>query len=162
MTKEARITILCLLGVLFLLAGCGGQESVLMRAVESPTELSGWAPVGEVQVFDDETIYDLVNGQADAFFAYGFEEVAVQTYEGEFGNLRLEVWQLASSLDAYGLYTSYRSGDAVSVGQEGDGDPGRRLDFWQDRYFVRLFAMQPIPDETLQSFGQAVAAVPVA
>jgi hypothetical protein len=72
--------------------GCGGQESVLTNAVESPAGLSGWTPVDEIQVFDAETLYDLVDGQADAFFAYGFEQVAVQSYEGEDGILRLEVW----------------------------------------------------------------------
>jgi len=65
---------------------------VLTNAVESPAGLSGWTPVDEIQAFDAETLYDLVDGQADAFFAYGFEQVAVQSYEGEDGILRLEVW----------------------------------------------------------------------
>ena len=159
---SVRFAVLWLsIGLLFL-AGCGGQESVLTSAVESPAGLSGWAVDGEMQIFDAETIYDLVNGQADSFFAYGFEQVAVQKYEGEDGTLRLEVWQLATPTDAYGLFTSYRSGQPVSLGQEGDGDPGRRLDFWQDRYFVRLFAVQPISDESLRVLGEAVsAALPV-
>ena len=55
------------------------------------------------------------------------------------------------------MFTTYRSGEPVSWGQEGDGDPGRRLDFWQGRYFVRLFAAQPIADELLRAVGEAVS-----
>ena len=55
------------------------------------------------------------------------------------------------------MFTTYRSGEPVSLGQEGDGDPGRRLDFWQGRYFVRLFAAQPIADELLRAVGEAVS-----
>ena len=74
--------------VLVFLAGCGGHDTVLSNAVEAPADLSIWTSDGEIQLFDAETIYDLVNGQADAFFAYGFEQVAVQNYESDAGTLR--------------------------------------------------------------------------
>jgi len=67
------------------------------------------------------------------------------------------VWQVATPADAYGLFTTYRVGTPVSVGNEGDADPGRRLDFWQDRYFVRVFARQPLPEADLSGFADAVA-----
>lgn len=67
------------------------------------------------------------------------------------------MWQLETQSDAYGLFTSYRSGEPVSVGVEGDSDPGRRLDFWQDRYLIRLFAFQPIANGDLIAAGKAVA-----
>jgi hypothetical protein len=50
----------------------------------------------------------------------------------------------------------------VAVGNGGDADPGRRLGFWQDRYQVRLFAVQPIPDADLVAMAEALsAALPV-
>jgi hypothetical protein len=120
--------------------------------------LAGWVPTGEARVFDAENIYELVNGQADAYFAYAFEQAAVQGYEGTDGTtVRVEVWQLATPADAYGLFTTYRSGTPVAIGNEGDADPGRRLDFWQDHYFVRLLAAQSLPGDELQAFAEAVA-----
>jgi hypothetical protein len=114
--------------------------------------------VGEVQVFDEQNLYSLVNGQADAFFAYAFEEVAVGTYGDEQGSsLRVEIWQLGTPADAYGLFTTVRAGEPVAVGNDGDGEPGRRLDFWQDRYFVRLFAVAPVDASVLLSFAEQVA-----
>jgi hypothetical protein len=137
--------------------GSGGPVSPL-SALPGAGAMPGWTPISEAKVFDTETLYDLVNGQADAFFAYAFEQVAVGDYEHADGAaLRIEIWQLATSADAYGLFTTHRSGTAVPIGDEGDGDPGRRLDFWQDRYFVRLFSVQAIRDSDLQAIAQMVA-----
>jgi hypothetical protein len=118
----------------------------------------GWTPSGQPRVFDPENLYDLVNGQADAYLAYGFHQVGVQDYEHNDGApVRIQVWQLDSSDDAFGLYSSHRSGEPAGVGNEGDIDPGRRLHFWQDRFFVRLVAPQAAPDGELQSLARAVA-----
>jgi hypothetical protein len=118
----------------------------------------GWAPSGAVQTFDRENLYDLVNGQADAFFAYGFEQVAVQSYEdAEGAMLRVTIWRLATAADAYGLFTASRGGAPVAIGNDGDVDPGRRLVFWQDRYYAEVFALQVLPDAELSAFAEAVA-----
>jgi hypothetical protein len=144
--------------VVILLAACGTREALPSRALPGANAIPGWAPSGEVQVFDAENLYSLVNGQADAFFAYAFEQVAVRTYEDESGaNLRIEIWQLGGPADAYGLLTTVRGGEPVSVGNGGDGDAGRRLDFWQDRYFARLFAVSPVGEEVLQGFAEEIA-----
>jgi hypothetical protein len=116
-----------------------------------------------VEIFDRDNIYDLVNGQADAFFVYGFEQVAVRNYENAEGAvLGVEVWQLATPADAYGLFTTNIVGEPVDVGNEGDADPGRRLAFWQDRYYVHVRARQELPDASLRAFAQVVSgALPV-
>jgi hypothetical protein len=117
-----------------------------------------------VTTFNTDNLYNLVNGQADAFFAYGFEQVAVGNYENTDGaSLRVEVWQVGTPSDAYGLFSSLRSGTPVLVttgsgeAREGDADPGRRLDFWQDRYLVRLFAPTELNDTDLTAFSTVVA-----
>ncbi|MGD2039494.1 MAG: hypothetical protein PVH11_01620 [Anaerolineae bacterium] len=158
-------TMLVLVAVL---AGCGDQaESGPSPADALPgtEEVPGWNRVGDVQGYDADNLYDLVNGQADAYFAYEFEQVAVGVYENTDGiQLRVEVWQLATPFHAYGLFTSIRSGTPVAIpgdsteGQPGDGDAGRRLDFWQNRYLVRIFALQPVSDPDLQAFAGAVSA----
>ncbi|MBN1876097.1 MAG: hypothetical protein JXA33_17875 [Anaerolineae bacterium] len=121
--------------------------------------MPGWETAGDVALYNSETIFNLVDGQADAFFAYGFEQVVVQTYENEEGaGLGIEVWQLATPADAYGLFTTSVAGVPVDgIGNEGDTDPGRRLVFWQDRYYVQVRARQPIADDELRAFAAGVA-----
>jgi hypothetical protein len=147
----------CLLLAL-LLTGCGGKSASLAEVLPGADAFPGWTPVGEVEIFDRENIYDLVNGQAEAFFAYGFEQVAVRGYgNAEGAVLSIEVWQLAAPADAYGLFTASIAGTPVAIGNDGDTDPGRRLAFWQDRYYVHVRARQQVPDGDLRAFAEVVS-----
>ena len=65
--------------------------------------------------------------------------------------------KLATPADAYDLFSAGRSGAPASIGNAGDSDPRRRLAFWQERFFVSLDAVQPVPDVTLQVFAQIIA-----
>jgi hypothetical protein len=143
-----------------LLVGCASPE----ERAESPAEgdagvPSGWTAVDDERRFDGETIYELVNGQADAYFAYNFEEVSVRTYTNDDGGLiDVEVWTVSSPADAYGLHTINRSGESIQAGNGGDTDPGRRIAFWQDRHYIRVRSRQDTPQETLTGFAAAVSA----
>jgi hypothetical protein len=142
----------------WVLTGCGGTKATPTPFLPTSEMPADWTRTGETRIFDAENLYDLVDGQADAFFAYAFQSVAVQTYENRDGAiLQVEIWQLATPDDAYGLFTTYRAGTPLAVGQEGDTDPGRRLDFWQDRHFVRLFALEPIPEADMQALAESIA-----
>jgi hypothetical protein len=142
------------------LAACGMEEGLPGSALPGRDALPGWTPASDLQVFNAQNLYSLVNGQADSFHAYGFEQVAVQTYEDAGGaTLRVEVWQMGTPADAYGLFTTVRNGEAISIGAGGDGDPGRRLDFWQDRYLVRLFAISPLDAPVLTAFAEQISGV---
>lgn len=118
----------------------------------------GWTISQKAATYHHDTLYNLVDGQADSFFAYGFEQAAVQRYQnGEGTQLNVEIWQLANPADAYGLFSAGRRGATATIGNAGDSDPGRRLAFWQNRYFVSLSASCPVPDADLQAFGQSIA-----
>jgi hypothetical protein len=120
--------------------------------------IPGWELSQEGETYNSDNLFSLVDGQADSFFVYGFEEVAVQRYQNEAGILlTAEIWQLATHADAYGLFSAAQTGSPVTIGNAGDSDPGRRLAFWQNRYFVSLHAVEPVPDETLHAFAQAIA-----
>jgi hypothetical protein len=144
------------------LAACQARPAApaLSDAFPSAGVVQGWTPAGEVETFDSETIFSLVDGQADFFFAYGFQQVAVRRYQNAAGvKLNVELWQLATPADAYGLFTAGISGMPASIGRANDADAeaGRRLAFWQDRYTVQVRALQPVADAELQSFAQVLS-----
>jgi hypothetical protein len=159
--RISRLTWCCLL-IGWLLVACRQDEPIVIsqpNTFPNADAFSGWTTDGEIETFGQENIYDLVNGQADAFFAYGFEQVMVQNYENTDGTvLSIEIWQLATPSDAYGLFTTTISGEPVVIGNEGDADPGRRLIFWQDRFYIHLRARQEVPDADLWSLAAAVSA----
>lgn len=123
-------------------------------------ELPGWTPTDSPEVFSRENLYDLVDGQAESYFAYGFQEAAVQSYENSEGTvLRVTIWKLATPADAYGLYTAGMSGRPVAVGNNGNIDEGRHLAVWQDRFYVDLFALPELESaQDLEDLGRVMAA----
>jgi hypothetical protein len=121
--------------------------------------VSGWTIFEKAQTYGPDNLFNLVDGQADGFFVYNFEQVAAQRYQNADGTLlNIEVWRLATPADAYGLFTLSRAGTPAAMGNEGDTDPGRRLAFWQNRYYVHVNANKKVPDAELMAFAQAIAA----
>jgi hypothetical protein len=146
----------CLLA--FYLAACGGRQAALVESLPAAEAFPGWVHVGDAQVFERENLYSLVNGQAESFFAFGFEQVALGRYEGAGGAmLDVEVWQVATPADAYGLFRANASGVQATLGNGGDLVDGRRLIFWQDRYYVHVRALPRAPEADLRGFAQAVS-----
>ncbi len=144
---------------LLLLAGCGSQLAPLTDFLPKAGAVPNWTLAEEARLYNHDNLFDMVDGQADAFFAYGFEQVARQRYQNKAGTiLEVAVWQLATPADAYGLFTSGRAGQPIKIGSEGDTDPGSRIAFWQDRYYVQVYGRQQVLDADLQAFAQAVAA----
>ncbi len=154
--------------VLMLLAALSACVQPPTQPVSAPVDLktvfpmdngvAGWTISQVVETYNRDNLYNLVDGQADSFFVYGFEETATQRYQNSDGvHLNAEVWRLATPADAFGLFTAGQAGVPAQIGNEGDADPGRRLAFWQDRYFVSLNADADVADSTLVAFGQAIA-----
>lgn len=138
------------------LAACGGPSSPagVLRRLTPP---AGWT-LEKVEVFDRRNLFDLVDGQAEAYFAYRFEQVALARYLGADGaTLEATIWQFATPPDAYGFFTANRAGDPAPIGNDGDSDPGRRLAFWQGRCFVQVWARRELTQAELWELGRAIA-----
>ena len=149
-----RLALLILL-ILFLPASWSpAQTELILPASDAVT---GWQQSERVS-FTHDDLFSLVNGQAESFFAYGFERVDVQRYQNDSGGqVNVEVWRLADPGGAYGLWTAMRSGAPAGVGIDSDSDGARRLAFWQDSAFVQVTANQPLETSQLETFARAVA-----
>jgi hypothetical protein len=64
-------------GIIFLLA-----LSIEAKDFKFP-EMPGWNQSGEVQTFIPKTLYEYINGAADLYLAYDFEELKVAEYQNE-------------------------------------------------------------------------------
>ena len=148
----------CSLFFLLLLAACGSKPAAPADFLPPANAVPNWTPAGEVRLYDRDNLFDMVDGQADSFFVYGFEQVAAQNYQQADGPVvTVEVWQMATPADAYGLFTSAIAGEPIAIGNDGDTDPGRRLAFWQNRYYAQVYARHKVDDAILTAFAQAAA-----
>jgi len=121
--------------------------------------IPGWEAQDSLHTFTRDNLYDFVDGQSDSFFVYGFEQVSVQRYTNPQGQiLNVELWQAANPADAFGIFQLNRSAQAAPFGNQGTTAPGRRITFWQNRYYVHLNAPQSLPPAELEAFAQAVTA----
>jgi hypothetical protein len=102
----------------------------------------GWTLKDKAALFDKDTLFDHINGEAELYFPYGFDMLATATYMNRKNTevwIVADVYRMASLLDAFGIYSNYRKADAagVTVGAEGFVSSSQLM-FYQDRYFVRL------------------------
>jgi hypothetical protein len=141
----------------------GAGETDLVAALPGPEVLEGWTAAGEAEVYEREDLFSLVNGQAELYFVYGFEQAAVRSYEdGAGATMRLTLWRVAAPEDAYGLYTLQAAGSttgvAAGVGNGGLMEAGQRLVFWQGRVYADLFVAPPQADsESLLGLAEAAS-----
>jgi len=151
---------ICLFSLLAVvgLSACSSAPTKVSINQYFPQSVSPWTLTGDFQTYNSQNLFDYVDGQAESFFAYNFEQVGVQRYQNASGDtLTVEIWQLTASDDAYGLFTINRVGTPINIGNEGDGDPGQRLIFWQDRYYVRIRTNPTLDQETLLNFAQSIS-----
>jgi len=119
---------------------------------------AGWQRDGQVKTYDHDSLYNFMDGAADLYFTYGFEELAVASYvHAAGGALQVQVYRVATDADAYGLYTYSSYGQPIALGVDGELDSGNRLAFWQARTFVQVLAREAVSDDVLRAMGAAVA-----
>jgi len=81
-----------------------------------------------------------MDGAAELYLAYGFENLAVRRYAKPGGPaVTVELYEMASSEDAYGVFTFERQDEPAGIGQ-GSEFGGGMLRFWKGRYFAAIYA----------------------
>ncbi len=75
-------------------------------------------------MFDADTLFEKINGKAGAYFAYGFQQLQFASYTDpqrpDTSWIDVYVYELASPLDAFGIYRAQRSGreEGLDAGAE--------------------------------------------
>jgi hypothetical protein len=107
-------------------------------------EIEGFEKDGEPQVFAPETLFEYIDGAADAYLAYEFEELAVLSYNGENKrSITVEIYRHSDLRNAFGIYAQERpqQGDFVPVGTEGYYAAGI-LNFFHGPFYVKTMGFE--------------------
>lgn len=101
-----------------------------------------WAREEEPKLFDKDTLFNHINGEAEIYLPYGFASLATANYVNKNDrdlSVVADVYKMGSALDAFGIYSNYRktSSFPAAIGAEGFISSSQLM-FYQDRYFVRL------------------------
>jgi hypothetical protein len=132
---------------------CGGAPQEFLA-------IDGWTPQGEPATYDAAGLWELINGAADTFLSYGFEEVTVQNYGTGDVIASISVYDMGRPLNAFGIYRTEApaSEAALPIGTEAVVSPPYQCLLLKDRYYVKVEAYEGEIDEvTGESLVTAIA-----
>jgi hypothetical protein len=112
-----------------------------------PEQVNGWkaVPKGD-RFFDRATIFDYIDGEGEVYRAYSMRRCLSRSYVAPGGpKIVLDLFDMGSSRNAFGVFTHDLDGDRIEIGQGGLYRYGW-LRFWKDRFFVSLFTEEEIPE----------------
>jgi len=104
-----------------------------------PTSILAWDAQAGDQIYDDETIFSYIDGHAEVYLAYNMKSCLSRRYEGPDSALVVDVFEMASPEDAFGVFTHDLDGEEMGLGQ------GSRLRYgwlsmWKGRHFVSIYS----------------------
>ena len=101
-----------------------------------------------------------MNGAAELYLAFNFRGLKTTRFEkpGK-PSIIVEVYEMGSPEDAYGVFTFEQQDPEVGIGQ-GSEFGGGLLRFWKGRNFVTIFGEEPGPDieEAILILGRRISA----
>jgi hypothetical protein len=129
-----------------------------------PQELSGWKALPDDQAYGRDDIFDYMDGAGEIYLGFDFRFVFVRQYaRTDAPSIVVEIYQMSSAPDAFGVFTQDTDGDEIDLGQGAVYAAGL-LRFWKDTIFVRILADTETPESksTIMRLGETIAsAIPV-
>ena len=150
--------------VVLMFSGAAGTD----RAAHGDYEklfpaVAGWEMTGDIDVYDWESLWDIINGAAELYYAYDFQEM----YWGRYSNpdddgtyIVMEIYRQGNPVMAFGVYSQERPRPPrlVEVGAEGFAAPGA-LHFFVSDLYVRMRSHDTSPEiaETMENLARKVS-----
>lgn len=143
--------------LVLVITGCtGGGGDELQGFLPSPEDVPGITTTGRPQIYAGNMLFDYMNGGAELFYEYGFEQACVQRYQTPPGEVTAEIYHMDLPANAYGIYTFDTKGEHPPIGQDATYERGL-LTFWKGECFVRVFSENEDLKETLLILGRNIA-----
>ncbi len=118
----------------------GVGKGKMNEEIPLPSEAGGWKWEGKETKYNSRTLFSYIDGAAELYLAYGFENLTVRRFEKSGQPLLIvELYEMASSEDAYGVFSFEHQDEDAGIGQ-GSEFGGGLLRFWKRKYFVSIYA----------------------
>lgn len=103
-----------------------------------PQQSNEWAKADTDTYYNNETLYDYIDGAAELYLSYGFHTVISRRYvaPGEM-DIVAEIFDMKGARDAFGAFTNMREKNQHEFGQGSQQIEGSLI-FWKDHYFISV------------------------
>jgi hypothetical protein len=153
---------------LFLICWTSGNGASLWASGEKGEtytfpEMAGWKQSDDIQIFSPKNLYDYIDGGADLYLKYDFQELKVAEYQNDQkASVTVEVYRHKTPTHAFGIYSQERLSNAnyLEIGAQGYYEKGS-LNFLVTNYYVKLSSVNtgPEDDEILLAFAKKVVKI---
>lgn len=137
------------------LASAGEKDSSPFPAIE------GWKLSGPIQAYPPQRLYEYINGAADLYLSYDFQELKVAEYlNPDKASITIEVYRHRRPEQSFGIYSQERlsKGEYLDIGTQGYREENV-LNFLKGSYYVKISAYKlgPGGQKILDTFARKVA-----
>jgi len=162
MIKDVCKASAALVLIFAIFAGYGlaaGEDNVELTSLLPKVET--WSQTEDPQTFFPETLFEYINGAAEIYLSYEFNQLIVAQYQkGEAeDNMAIEIYDMGSNRNSFGIYSAerYPENTFIKMGVEGYLEEGS-LNFMVGRYYVKLlcFDCGEASDKVLKSFADEI------
>lgn len=129
------------------LSGCGVEGVGVRKGVDAspqsllPGNTGGWVLSGEPRVFVADNLWEYINGGAEGYLVYNFQDVATADYQNDSADLQavVDIYRMENNFCGFGIYSAERPYEAeyLKLGSQGYFT-GNALHFWQGPYYVKV------------------------
>lgn len=101
-----------------------------------PNKSGQWLAKDSDHYYDNETLYNYIDGGAELYISYNFDKVVSRRFVREgHPDLVIELFDMQQPRNALGVFTNMREMNQNEFGQGSQYIEGSMI-FWKDRYFV--------------------------
>jgi hypothetical protein len=99
------------------------KEPDILSYLPGPHELGTWHQVDSARIFVGEDLYTMIDGGADIYFEYGFNQAVSAEYQnGQESSIKLELYRMSDDSAAFGIFSNGEysfNGKRVEIGDGG-------------------------------------------
>ncbi|MDO9350545.1 MAG: hypothetical protein Q7U55_04825, partial [Deltaproteobacteria bacterium] len=134
-----------------------GRKAEMKRLL--PLKVEDYKADGKDELYDRNTAFRYMDGAAELYRSYAFKLLLVRRYlKAGHPSLLVELFDMGSSEDAFGIFSYQIEEEEVGIGQGSDYGGGL-LRFWKGNYFANVFAERETPAtrKDILTLGEAIA-----
>ena len=161
--KKIHVLILAILVLVYSLSAVENSPGASSPGGNSSLfpEIKGWKQAGGILTFSPRKLYNYIDGAADLYLTYEFQELKVAEYQNENkASVTVEIYRHKTPTQAFGIYSQERLSNAnfLDIGAQGFVEKNILI-FTQANYYVKINSSDTgaEDEEVLLTFAKGVA-----
>lgn len=115
-----------------------------LTALLPSSPAAGWSQTKAPQVFGTENLWEVIDGAAETYLGFGFQQAATTGYTDAGGlEASVEVYRMADAMGAFGIWAQEADPKAeyLPIGNEG-ASGANAVTFWRGAHYVKIAAFK--------------------